>query len=400
MRPARRRDGSNTSTPSSAAHDWVVVGCGLTGATFARCIAERSAARVLVVDQRSHIGGNVFDSLDDSGVRVQRYGAHIFHTGSDDIWNFLSRFTDWFPYQHRVLASVNDQLVPIPFNFTSLERLLPAEAADMKRDLLIEFPGQQRVPVARLVGSPTRSVRELGEFVLETVFRHYTAKQWGQPIEKVDPAVLSRVPVTLSHDDRYFRDKYQAIPSRGYTALVERLLDHPGIDVALETDGAGALRQTHGVRALWTGRIDAFFEYEFGALPYRSLRFENVHRRSADGLPVAVVNHPSADVAFTRVIDHRHFAPTNTAATTLTYEYPTPYQAGHNEPFYPVSDPSSMAMFDSYAALARDTDVLFAGRLGDFRYYDMHQAVGRAMTLAGVALEGRCDPHQLATTSR
>jgi UDP-galactopyranose mutase len=345
---------------------------------------------VLVVDRREHIGGNVYDYTDESGVRVQRYGAHIFHTSSEPVWQFLSRFTDWYPYRHRVMANVNEQLVPLPFNFAALDQLRPHDCAALRRELVAEFPGQARVPVAALLTAERAAVRDLGEFVLATLFRNYTAKQWGRPIEEVDSSVLARVPVTLSEDAEYFRDRYQAIPIDGYTAMVERMLDHPSISVVVGADGRAAVDALPSARVMWTGQIDEFFRHRFGALPYRSLRFENKTVRGWRPLPVAVVNHPG-EVPFTRIIDHTHFSPQRTEFSTLTYEFPADYVAGTNEPFYPDASDDSRSRYAKYAAAAVELDgrVVFAGRLGDFRYYDMHQAVARALVLAENVREER-----------
>jgi UDP-galactopyranose mutase len=373
--------------------DWVVVGCGLTGATFARQLAELGGQKVLIVDHREHIAGNVYDELDSAGVRVQRYGAHIFHTSSTPVWEFLSRFTDWYPYQHRVLAQVDGRTVPIPFNFTSLQTLLPAEAIRLADALRAEFPGQARVPVAALLSAADADVRWLGEFITDKVFRHYTAKQWGRPIEEVDPSVLSRVPVTLSHEDGYFRDRYQAIPADGYTALVARLLDHPAITVQTGVDGRAALDALPRSQVFWTGPLDEFFDREFGALDYRSLRFEHQHVAGWRTQPAAVINYPGAE-AYTRVIEHTHFGAQPTRSSTLTFEFPSKYRPGENEPYYPVLDDRNRALQERYLAAAAELDgrVLFGGRLGDFRYYDMHQAVARALGLAESVLSRRPAP--------
>jgi UDP-galactopyranose mutase len=392
MKPSSELSVAKTSTRLPRRFDWVVVGCGLTGATFAHELAEKASARVLVVDRRPHIGGNVYDCLDDNGVRVQQYGAHIFHTSSHGVWDFLSRFTDWYPYEHRVLASVDDQLIPLPFNFTSLQALLPDDAASLQAQLRKEFPTEDRVPVAALVSAEHPAVRDLGELISDKIFRNYTAKQWGRPIEQVDASVLARVPVALSTDDRYFRDRYQAIPVDGYTAMVARMLDHPLIEVANQVDGKEAIEAHPAARVLWSGQIDAYFDYQYGELPYRSLGFTHRQQAGWRTLPVAVVNYPGS-APFTRVIDHSHFSARKTTNSTLTYEYPSPYLAGENEPFYPVVDEQSRRQHARYleAAASLAGRVLFGGRLGDFRYYDMHQAVGRALTLSSEVLEGRPD---------
>jgi UDP-galactopyranose mutase len=284
-----------STTDGTAEYDWLVVGAGLTGATFARRMAEQSTARILVVDQRAHLAGNIYDSPDANGVRVQRYGAHIFHTGAAAIYEYLSRFTQWYRYEHRVLAQVGEHLVPVPFNFSSLdtfEYALPEPSGAIQRRLLAEFPAGARVPVAQLTRSNDATVRDVGEFIVETIFRGYTAKQWGRPFEDVDPAVLERVPVTMSYDDRYFRDDFQSIPREGYTAMVAKMLDHPSITVALDVDGRAEHQRRPHARLFWTGRVDAFFDTQFGELPYRSLRFDNVRADGWHSLPVAVINHP------------------------------------------------------------------------------------------------------------
>lgn len=327
------------SSPASPArqcayrsYDWLVVGAGLTGATFARRVAETTGARVLVVDRRSHLAGNVFDAVDSRGIRVQQYGAHIFHTGARAIVEFLSRFSSWTPYEHHVLANIEGTLVPVPFNFTSLEILLPDTAKYLQRAMLTEFPAGARVGVAQLTRSTNSDIQQLGNFVVDTIFRGYSAKQWGRPLEQIDSAVLERVPVAMAHDNRYFRDDFQGLPTNGYTAMVSSMLDHPGITVALETDGLLEHRQNTASRTLWTGQIDAFFDYEYGRLPYRSLRFENRDDSRHHALQASVINHPGSE-PFTRIIDHSYFNTEPTSGTVLTYEYPQPYEAGVNEPF-------------------------------------------------------------------
>ncbi|RKS80167.1 UDP-galactopyranose mutase [Motilibacter peucedani] len=375
------------------AYDWVVVGAGLTGLTVAEQLANGQGARVLVVDQRTHIGGNIYDEVDDNGVLVHKYGPHAFHTGSKPVWDYLSRFTEWMPYEHRVLASIEGKLLPVPYNFTTLEALLPARAESLKAALLARHVPGSRVPVLRLLEDTDPQIAEFGEHVLDVVFRGYSAKQWGRPVEELDRGVMGRVPVVLSYDDRYFRDEYQAIPLDGYTAMAARMADVDGVTVALGEDGHAAIAANPRARALWTGPVDSYFAHEHGHLPYRSLRFDLQTRDERRVQPVAQVNYPGTE-PWTRITEHAHFSPRATLRTTLGVEYSETHVPGVNEPFYPVHDDESRALHKVYQAACRELEpkVYFAGRLGDYRYYDMHQAVGRALQLVPSLVAGTALP--------
>ncbi|HZU79417.1 MAG TPA: UDP-galactopyranose mutase [Acidimicrobiales bacterium] len=361
--------------------DWLVVGAGLSGTTLAERIATELDQRVLVVDRRPHVAGNAYDETDDSGVLVHRYGAHIFHTASERVWDYLSRFTDWLPYQHRVVADIDGKTVPLPFNLTSLRTLWSGTEGERAETRLIDAVGYGgRVPVLTLLEHDDACLRALGEYVYEKVFLHYTMKQWGQRPEEIDRAVTGRVPVLVSHDDRYFRDLHQGIPADGYSALVERMLDHPNIAVATGVDYREVLGQVRFDRMAYTGPIDEFFEGRFGWLPYRSLRFENRTLDHDRHQSVAVKNYPGGE-AFTRVIEHAHFRDEHTGRTTITYEYPEAYERERNEPYYPLPKPETHRLYERYAEAAGAVagTVLFSGRLAEYRYYDMDQAVAHAL---------------------
>jgi len=364
-------------------YDWLVVGAGLTGATLAERLATQAGRRVLVIDRRRHVGGNAFDAPDDQGTLVHRYGAHIFHTSSARVVRYLSGFTTWRPYEHRVLAEVDGQLVPVPFNLTALERLAPpGQAVRMTDALVAAYGADARVPVLNLLDHADPLVRAAGELAYEKVFLHYTAKQWNRRPEELERAVTGRVPVVVGRDDRYFTDTFQAIPTDGYTAMVTRMLGQPGITVATDTPYeqlcGSAVRWR---RVIFTGPIDSFFDHCFGALPYRSLRFEHERVEGGRVQPVAVVNHPN-DHDYTRVLEHAHFGPDRPlAATTLTREYPLPHVPGVTEPYYPVPCEESRVAYERYRAAAAGLTepVVFAGRLARYRYFDMDQAVNQAL---------------------
>lgn len=361
-------------------YDWLVVGAGFTGATLAERLASELDQKVLVVDRRPHIAGNAWDGPGPSRHPIHHYGAHIFHTVSTRVWNYLSRFTEWRPYEHRVLGAVDGRLVPIPFNLTSLHALLPAHLAGLTETrLLSEYGPDCRVPILKLIEHPDPVIRDFGEYVYEKVFAKYSAKQWGLRPDELDRSVTGRVPVVLSHDDRYFHDRYQAMPSRGYSVLFSNMLRHPNIDLSLQTDyldvEAGDYR-----RVIFTGPIDEYFGYCFGHLPYRSLRFEHdlVNRTCAQ--PVAVINYPNAD-GYTRVLEHKHLTGHTGTSTVLTTEWPQAHVAGVTDPYYPIPREDNRRLHEQYRKLASDTSPLtvFAGRLADYKYYNMDQAVSRAL---------------------
>ncbi len=357
-----------------AAYDWLVVGAGFAGATLAERLASQGGQRVLVIDRRPHVAGNAYDVHDAAGVLIHQYGPHIFHTNSEEVFRHLSRFTAWRDYEHRVLASVGDRLVPIPINRTTLNALYglglssEAEAA--------AFLASRAEPVERVRTSEDVVVSAVGRELYETFFQGYTRKQWGVDPSQLDKSVTSRVPTRTNTDDRYFTDKFQAMPAQGFTAMFERMLDHPNITVEAGVDHAEVRDEVLFDRMAFTGPIDEFFGFRYGRLPYRSLRFRHETLDVPQLQPVAVINHPHPDTPYTRVSEYKHLTGQSHPKTSITYEYPS----AEGDPYYPIPRAENQALYKRYEALAlARPDVVFVGRLATYRYYNMDQVTGQAL---------------------
>ncbi|MHC2020231.1 UDP-galactopyranose mutase [Methylobacterium sp. CM6247] len=353
-------------------YDWLIVGAGFAGSVLAERLARERDERVLVIDRRDHVGGNAYDVLNDDGLLIHRYGPHIFHTNAKSVFDHLSRFTEWRPYEHRVLAEVDGQRVPIPINLDTVNRLY---GLDLAPDSLKEWLAARAEPVAEVRTAEDVVVSAVGRELYEKFFRGYTRKQWGLDPSQLDKSVTARVPTRFDRDDRYFTDAYQAMPKHGYTAMFEAMLDHPNITVSVGTDhgalGAGRTAR----RTIFTGPVDAYFDYRHGPLPYRSLRFEHVTREVEWHQPVGVVNYPQTE-DFTRVTEYKHLTGQVHPHTALTYEFPE----AEGDPYYPVPNPENQALFKRYERLALDErEVWFVGRLATYRYYNMDQIVGQAL---------------------
>jgi UDP-galactopyranose mutase len=294
----------------------------------------------------------------------------------------MSQFTDWLPYTHKVMGHIDGMTVPLPFNLTTLHALLPGAAHALERRLVEEVGGGGRIPVLALLEHDDPALRSLGEFVYEKVFLHYTMKQWGFRPEEIDRSVTGRVPVVVSHDDRYFHDRHQGIPIDGYTALVARMLDRPGITVETGVDFRDVVDAVSYDRMVYTGPIDEFFHLSHGPLPYRSLRFEHSTVGVDRFQSAAVVNFPDRS-PYTRIIEHAQFSDQHLGRTTVTYEFPEPYERGRNEPYYPLPQSEHRRRYALYAADAAELRgrVVFSGRLAEYKYYDMDQAVAHALTV-------------------
>jgi UDP-galactopyranose mutase len=355
-------------------YDYLVVGAGYAGSVMAERLAADAGKTVLVIDRRPHIAGNAFDHLDDAGILIHQYGPHIFHTNSQDIVDYLSRFTDWRPYEHRVLAEVGDQLVPMPINRTTLNLLYDA-GLETDDDAERYLEGRAE-PVDTIRTSEDVVVSKVGRELYETFFRGYTRKQWGMDPSELDKSVTSRVPTRTSDDDRYFTDKFQAMPAEGYTAMFERILSHPNITVRLGEDYRDVRNEVGFDHLVFTGPIDEYFDFRFGKLPYRSLEFKHVSLEQEQFQSVATVNYPAEDVPFTRITEYKHLTGQHAPNTSITYEFPR----AEGDPYYPVPRAENEALFKRYEALADATeDVTFVGRLATYRYYNMDQVVGQAL---------------------
>jgi len=354
-------------------YDALIVGAGFAGSVLAERLASEGK-HVLLIDRRPHIGGNAFDKLDDAGVLIHQYGPHIFHTNSAEIFDYLSRFTEWRPYEHRVLADVRGALVPMPINRTTLNALY---GADLKSDEEAQaFLASRAEPVERIRTSEDVVVNAVGRELYETFFRGYTRKQWGLDPSELDKSVTARVPTRTNTDDRYFTDAFQAMPKHGYTRMFENMLDNPLIHIETGVEYRDVVNDVLYDRLIFTGPIDEFFDHRFGKLPYRSLRFEHQTHDRETFQPVATVNYPDEATPWTRITEYKHLTGQAHRQTSVTYEYPT----AEGDPYYPIPRPENQALFKRYEALAAQRpDVTFVGRLATYRYYNMDQVVGQAL---------------------
>ena len=370
--------------------DTVVVGAGFAGSVIAERLASALDERVLVIDRRPHIGGNAYDHYDDDGLLVHRYGPHIFHTNSPDVFAYLSRFTEWRQYEHRVLASVDGRLVPIPINLDTINALygLSLDSAGMEA-----FLAARAERVERILTSEDVVVGRVGRELYEKFFRNYTRKQWGLDPSELDASVTARVPVRTNRDPRYFSDRFQAMPKHGYTRMFERMLAHPNIKVMLKTDFRELDGEVEYRRLVYTGPIDEFFEHRFGHLPYRSLEFRHEVVDAEVAQPAPVVNYPN-EHAYTRVTEFKYLTGQRHHKTAIVYEYPR----AEGDPYYPIPRPENAALYKRYRALAEELpNVSFVGRLGTYKYYNMDQVVAQALAtfneLAGLRAARRTNGH-------
>jgi UDP-galactopyranose mutase len=360
--------------PLGRRYDYLIVGAGFAGSVLAERLASQHGARILLIDRRPHVGGNAYDEPNEAGILYHKYGPHIFHTNSDQVVEYLSQFTEWRPYEHRVRAVVRDKLVPIPINRTTLNELF---GLDLKTDdEAAEYLASRAEPVDEIKTSEDVVINAVGRELYELFFRGYTRKQWGLDPSELDKQVTSRIPTRTNTDDRYFSDKFQAMPLHGYTAMFEKMLDHPLIEKRLGTDFRDLKDEEIADHIIYTGPIDEYFDFRFGKLPYRSLKFDHRTLQEEWHQPVAVVNYPSPDVPYTRISEYKHLTGQDAPVTTITYEYPS----AEGDPYYPIPREENQALYKRYEALADATDgVTFVGRLATYRYYNMDQIVGQAL---------------------
>ena len=355
-------------------YDYLIVGAGFAGSVLAERLTSQLGKRVLLIDKRPHFGGNAYDERDAAGVLMHRYGPHIFHTNSDEVSGYLSQFTRWRPYEHRVLASVRGLLVPMPINRTTLNQLY---GADLQTEEAAEaFLAGRAEPVEKIRTSEDVVISKVGRELYETFFRGYTRKQWGMDPSELDKSVTARVPTRTNDDDRYFTDRFQAMPAEGYTAMFANVLDQPGITLELGVTFEDVRHEADFDQLIFTGPIDEYFDHRYGPLPYRSLAFEHVSLDREWYQPVGTVNYPDEATPYTRISEYKHLTGQVSARTTITYEYPR----ASGDPYYPVPRPENQTLFKQYEALALATpNVHFVGRLATYRYYNMDQVVGQAL---------------------
>ena len=379
--------------------DILIVGAGYAGAVAARALADRGK-RVLVLERRPHVGGNAYDRLDGAGVLIHQYGPHIFHTNDRRVFDWLSRFTRWRDYQHRVVADLADgtggrMTFPVPFNLTSLETAYGPERGRALGDkLMAAYGAERKVTILELRQSEDPEIRQVADYVYEHVFVHYTMKQWGQTPEEIDPNTTARVPVFLSRDDRYFQDAYQGMPLEGYTPMFEKMLDHPNITVELGTDAlerldlSGEVLKVDGApfsgQVIYTGQADELFAFRFGPLPYRTLDFQFETLPQDDFQGYGTVNY-TVDRDYTRITEFKHLTgQVKPGVTTVVEEYSRSYTGAPGEiPYYAIINPANNALYAQYQAEAdKFPNLYLLGRLAEYKYYNMDAIAGRALDLA------------------
>jgi UDP-galactopyranose mutase len=366
------RTGTVNGERTPADFDYLIVGAGFAGSVLAERLACGLGKRVLLVEKRSHVGGNAYDRYDDAGLLIHPYGPHIFHTNSADIFEYLSRFTQWRPYQHRVLASVDGQTVPLPINLDTVNRLYGLNLTSFEMEKFLESVAEKK---DRVLTSEDAVVSKVGRDLYNKFFRGYTRKHWGLDPSELDASVTARIPTRTNRDDRYFADTFQAIPAHGYTRMFENMLAHPNIKVMLNTDYREVVDLLPWKHMVYSGPIDAFFDCKYGKLPYRSVRFEHKTLPQERFQPVGTVNFPN-DYSYTRVTEFKHLTGQCHASTSVVYEYP----CGDGDPYYPVPRAENATLYERYEAEAEQLDnVTFVGRLATYKYYNMDQVVGQAL---------------------
>ncbi len=368
----------------------IIIGAGYAGLVLAERLASQKNQKVLVIEERQHIGGNAYDHFDEHGVLIHKYGPHIFHTRSKEIWDYLSMFTEWHFYEHCVLAKVDGKEVPIPFNLNTIAEVFPQDLAERLQAKLVDLLGYNvKVPILKLREQDDEDLKFLADYVYEKVFLQYTLKQWGIGPEELDPTVTGRVPVYISRDDRYFQDQYQGLPKYGYTEMFKKMLNHPNIHVMLNTkyqdvvtiskDGHTLFGQPFEGQIIYTGKIDELFDFRYGELPYRSLRFEYDTYDVEYKQTVGQLNSPN-NYDFTRTTEFKYLTGQQHSKTTLAREYPQPYIRGENIPYYPIIAEENQQQYKCYKQLADElTDVHLVGRLAEYKYYDMDAVVAAAL---------------------
>ena len=377
-------------------YDCIIIGSGIAGAAAARVLAEEQGKKVLVLEKKHHIGGNCYDGKDKYGILVHWYGPHIFHTGNEEVYEWLSRFTDWYAFGHEVVARVGDKLLPVPFNLNTLKMVYGEEkAAVLEKKLVDTFGFGARVPILKLREQQDEDLRAIADYVYENVFLRYTMKQWGQTPEEIDPAVTGRVPVVISYDNRYFGDKYQGMPLDGFTPMFEKMLDHPNIEVRTNTDAKDALviseqegkvlmdGQEFCGTVIYTGPVDELFDCRFGRLPYRTLRFDFEHYDQSDYQGHSVVNYTVSE-DYTRITEFKYLTGQKADSTTIVKEYPFAYTGAEGEiPYYAIMNEENNALYQKYADLAAKLpDFHLLGRLAEYKYYNIDAMAAKAIALA------------------
>jgi len=372
MHTYRESLSSSSSSVASDGFDALIVGAGFAGCVMAERLASVSGQKVLIVDQRSHIGGNAYDRYDDAGILIHPYGPHIFHTNSADVFKYLSKFTKWRPYEHKVLASVDGQLLPMPINLDTVNQLYGLSLTSFELEAYFASVAEKIVDVRT---SEDVVVNKVGRDLYNKFFRGYTRKHWGLDPSELDASVTARVPTRTNRDSRYFTDTYQAMPLHGYTRMFESMISNPNIKLMLNTDYREVASVIPWRHMIYTGPVDKFFDCRHGPLPYRSLAFEHVTLPQVQAQSVGTVNYPN-DRDYTRVTEFKHLTGQQNASTSVVYEY----ARAEGDPYYPIPRSENAKLLLRYEAEAEQlSDVTFIGRLASYKYYNMDQVVAQAL---------------------
>ena len=382
-------------------YDVIVVGAGFAGCVIARELAEKGK-KVLILEKREQIGGNMYEYVDNNGIPIHKYGPHIFHTNSKKVFDYLKKFSEWFKYEHKVLGNIQNKLVPIPFNFTSLEMLFSEEKAKkIEEKLLSKYEKNSKISILDLINDTDSEINEFGKYVYENVFANYTAKQWEIPVSQIDKSVINRVPVVLGYDDRYFQDKYQYMPKYGFTDIFKNILDHDNISIQLNKDAIEYIKidnknnkilyennEYKGI-LVYTGPIDEALDFEFGELPYRSINLKFESLKCNQYQTVAVVNYPNTE-KFTRITEFKKFYPfdkklSENKETVILKEYPIKYDRSKEylTPYYVITNAKNLEIYNKYKDSVKNIkNLIFCGRLAEYKYYNMDAVIERALSIA------------------
>ena len=354
--------------------DYLIVGAGFAGSVLAERLANVLEKKVLIVDQRDHIGGNAYDYYNKEGILIHKYGPHIFHTNSKKVFDYLSLFTTWRPYEHRVLASVDGQLVPIPINLNTINKLYSLQLNSSEVEAFFASKAEK---ISRVVTSEDVVVSKVGRELYEKFFKGYTRKQWDLDPSELDASVSARVPTRTNRDDRYFTDTYQSMPSQGYTRMFQKMLSHPNIKIMLNTDYKEIVDVIPYKNMIYTGPIDSYFNYCYGRLPYRSIEFRFETHDAEFFQSTGTINYPN-EHPYTRITEFKYLTGQKHHKTSIVYEYPQ----AEGDPYYPIPRPENAEIYKKYQSLANAmTNTYFTGRLATYKYYNMDQVVAQSLTL-------------------
>ena len=376
--------------------DYIIVGAGFAGSVLAERLASKAGKKVLIIDQRNHIGGNAYDYYNKDGILVHKYGPHIFHTNSKEVFEYLSQFTPWRQYEHKVLASVDGQLLPIPINLNTINQMY---GLNLNSDQVEDFFKSKAEKIDQVLTSEDVVVGKVGRELYEKFFRGYTRKQWDLDPSELDASVTARVPTRTNKDDRYFTDTYQAMPLYGYSKMFEKMLSHPNIKIMLNTDYKEIVDSIPYKFMIYTGPVDAYFNYCYGKLPYRSLEFKFETVEAEKFQATGTINYPN-EHPYTRITDFKYLTGQKHPKTTIVYEYPK----AEGDPYYPVPRPENAEIYKKYQQLtAAMTNTYFVGRLATYKYYNMDQVVAQSLTLFKKLMQRQPETHvngQKVTTTR